>query len=159
MIYQQDQSYKFFQSKATISGNDQYVIDKARFEADLLRQLQMDEDNKATMDNRLATVVVLPPITYTDITHTQAEVDRLAECQGSNGQLDDVVYYVTKGSFPDRAHSLNYLEITKLKAMNDDMGFQLFTTQTDLMASKQENSDLGAQLFNLQTTLMMKGVI
>lgn len=46
-----------------------------------------------------------------------------------------------------------------LNTQIDNIGKQLFETQTELLKSREENEHLGQQFFNLQTILIEKGMM
>lgn len=121
MIYQENSSFIFCPFKCTYDGQEVYISDKERYEQLLLEELQIKENITALNENREPQTVVLPVIDYSELTYTQEEIDRLVECQKTNASLDDVREYVTTGIFPNRSHSLMYLENKKLKQKVSDM--------------------------------------
>lgn len=118
MIYIEDSTYKFFKLKATLKDRTLYIRDKEDFESRLLLELTYTEESKAKLEDRKPEKVVLPEITYEEITHTPEEIARLKECQGCSANIQEVVQYVQTGKLPSTDHSLKFLEIRKLKEEN-----------------------------------------
>jgi len=170
MIYQENYDFKFFPYLATYQLNGEskkeFVIEKGRFERDLLERLQMEarfkaeEELRQKMDRERSFMprslievpeVKLPKISYQEITHTKDEISRLARCQKLNALISDIEHYVKTGKYPEGQHSLMYLELQDLKNAGISLGSELFRAQSEVLKTQEEHKLLAKQIFNLQT--------
>lgn len=104
MIYQNNDQFLVFPYKAKYGQKEQFVVDKERFEEDLLFILKIDDEN-----------AVLPDISYENISLTPEQASRYEEIKNIKGlQLDEVRDYVVDGTLVNSPYYLalsnsNYL--------------------------------------------------